>query len=78
LDCSRSGSSDAELAICCTAMVMLGRWSAWPMAMRGRPRLAAARPVVAIKRRRRRNMARTPSIEAGTLFQLNDRSVSVL
>ena len=60
LDCSRKGSSEALLEICWTAMVMLGRRSAWPMATRGRAALAAARPEAAIRRRRRRNMMRTP------------------
>jgi hypothetical protein len=47
------------------------------MATRGRAALAAARPVAAIRRRRRRNMVRTPLGEGRTLGAAHECAVSV-
>src|SRR5438477_8500418 len=52
LERSRTTSSEALVATCCTAMVMVGRSSAWPMAKRGNASPPTARPAPATKRRR--------------------------
>src|SRR5476649_1439547 len=52
LERSRTTSSEALFAICCTAIVIVGRSSAWPSAKRGKANPPAARLAPAMNRRR--------------------------
>src|SRR6185312_11020921 len=64
LERSRTTSSEALVATCCTAMVMLGLSSVWPMANRGRTRPPAVRPM---KRRRSIGRMNPPVPLMGTI-----------
>src|SRR6185312_1946763 len=64
LERSRTTSSEALVATCCTAMVMLGLSSVWPMAKRGKISPPAVRPM---KRRRSTGCMLPPVPLVGTM-----------